>query len=116
MEFWSSMYALDLSTVWRYLTEERLLYIIETKPIKKLRFLNLAYCNRINFSSVEKLGTLPYLISINLSYWLQMTSVEWKALLQLPKLQSLVMNNVTGIPLEEICQTLTNLTRLECGM
>lgn len=114
-EFWTTMHNLDLSQVWNYLTEERLLQILDTKPIGTLRELNLAYCNRINYSSLEKLGCLPHLTSLDLSYWLQMTSPEWKALMELTQLKTLKLNSVPAAPLEDICTTLTNLRRLECS-
>lgn len=89
---------------------------MDTKPISKLRSLNLAYCNRINWSSVEALGALPYLVSLDLTHWLQMTSLEWTALLKITQLRTLVLNGVPMIPLHDICGALTNLTHLEAGM
>eukprot|EP01126_Amoeba_proteus_P048416 TRINITY_DN5592_c0_g1_i4.p1 TRINITY_DN5592_c0_g1~~TRINITY_DN5592_c0_g1_i4.p1 ORF type:complete len:111 (-),score=14.55 TRINITY_DN5592_c0_g1_i4:47-379(-) len=109
------MQTLDFSTVWINLTEERLISILDTKPIQKLCTLNLSYCNRINFYSIQKLGTLPCLTSLNLSHWLQMTSREWDEVAQLTTLKTLVVN-CTGVAVPLKCLTnLTNLTCLECG-
>jgi hypothetical protein len=94
-----------------------LILVLFSSDPQTVNGMSFSQCNRINFYTLDKLSSshLPYLRSLDLSHWLQMSSIEWRGILNLPRLTRLIVNDQDyAIHLTNLF-SMTNLEHLEAG-